>query len=111
MDYGKYLYSEQKKARKEAQKQKGGELKQVGISFGISSHDLEFKAVQIEKFLKRGDKVRIEMRLRGRERSLTQFAREKMNKFLETIESLISIKVERELKKEQRGLTIIIAKQ
>jgi translation initiation factor IF-3 len=110
MDYGKYLYSEQKKARKEAQKQKSGQLKQIRISFTISAHDLGVKANQIEKFLKRGDKVRIEMRLKGRERSLEQFAREKMDKFLEIIKSLAPVRIERELKKEPRGLTIIISK-
>lgn len=111
IDYGKYLYSEQKKAKKEAKSQKGGHLKQIRISFAISSHDLEVKARQIEKFLKKGEKVRIEMRLRGREKSLQQFAREKMDKFLETIKSLVPIKIERELKKEPRGLTTIISKE
>jgi len=109
MDYGKYVYSEQKKMKKAAQKQKGGELKQIRLSFGISVHDLETKAMQAEKFLKRGDKVRIEMRLRGREKSLGQFAREKMGKFLEILESSISLKIERDLKKEPRGLTMIIS--
>lgn len=110
MDYGKYIYSEQKKARKEAQKQKSGQLKQIRISLGISPHDLEVKAIQAKKFLKRGDKVRIEMRLRGREKSFGQLAREKMSKFTEILKGSVAIKIERELKKEPRGLTIIISK-
>ena len=111
MDYGKYIYSEQKKARKEAQKQKSGQLKQIRISLGISPHDLEVKTIQAKKFLKRGDKVRIEMRLRGRERSFGQLAREKMSKFTEILKGSVAIKIERELKKEPRGLTMIISKE
>ncbi|OGZ17422.1 MAG: translation initiation factor IF-3 [Candidatus Nealsonbacteria bacterium RBG_13_36_15] len=111
MDYGKYLYSEQKRARKEAKQQKSGQLKQIRISFVISAHDLETKAIQAGKFLKKGDKVKIEMRLRGREKSFGQLAREKMNKFLEILRNSVAIKIEREIKREPRGLTMIISKE
>jgi len=50
------------------------------------------------------------MKLRGREKALQQFAREKIEKFLEILEKSTNIKTERELKKQPRGLTIIIAK-
>lgn len=110
MDYGKYQYSEKKQARKSAQKQKGGELKGIKLGFNISPHDLEIRAKQAEKFLKQGNKVRVEMRLRGREKALQGFAKEKINKFREILGNLIPCKVERELKKEPRGLTMIITK-
>ncbi len=82
------------------------------MSFNISQHDLEVRAHQTEKFFKEGDKVRIEMRLRGREKALGNFAKEKIKKFLEILEKLlISYKVEKELKREPRGFTMIISKQ
>ena len=108
-DYGKYLYSLQKKERKI--KQIGGELKAIRIGFNISPHDLETKAKMAEKFLKKGDKVKIEMRLRGREKALQNFAREKMGQFLRVIETMMPVKTERELKKDPRGLTMIISKK
>ncbi len=108
IDYGKYLYREQKK-QKEAKKQTG-QLKQIRISFKISVHDLETKANLAEKFLKKGNRVLIAMPLRGREKSLRGFAREKMNKFLEILQNLTPIKIEREIKSEPRGLTIFIVK-
>lgn len=108
MDYGKYLYQQRKKER--GQKPKGGSLKGIRLGFGISQHDLETRARQTEKFLKQGNKVRIEMRLRGREKALADFAKEKINKFLEILQSLIPYKVERDLKREPRGFTMIIAK-
>lgn len=110
MDYGKYLYRQQKK-EKSANHHKGGELKGIRLTFRISEHDLETRANQAEKFLKKGDKVRIEMRLRGREKALQGFAREKIKKFLEILEKSIPIKIERELKKQPRGLTMIISKR
>jgi hypothetical protein len=50
------------------------------------------------------------MKLRGREKALGNFAKEKMNKFLEILKNKIPIKIERELKREPRGLTMIITK-
>ena len=110
IDHGKYLYSERKQQQKEEKKQKSGEMKGIRLGFNISDHDLSVKIKQAEKFLKQGNKVRIEMKLRGREKALQQFAREKIEKFLEILEKSTNIKTERELKKQPRGLTIIIAK-
>lgn len=110
MDYGKYLYWLQKK-EKMAKGSKSSELKGLRLGFNISQHDLETRAHQAEKFLKRGDKVRIEMVLRGREKSLGDFAKGKINQFLEILEKLVSIKIERELKREFRGFTMIISKK
>lgn len=110
MDYGKYLYQEEKK-RREAKPQKGGELKIIRLTYNISPHDLGVRADQAEKFLKRGDKVLVDLRLRGREKALQDFARKKMQTFLELLKSRISYKVERGVKKEPRGLTLIIVKE
>lgn len=108
MDYGKYLYQQKKKEK--GVKVRGGEIKGIRLSFGISQHDLEVRARQAEKFLRGGDKIRIEMRLRGREKALGDFAREKVNKFLEVLRGLTPYKIERELKREPRGFTMIISK-
>lgn len=109
-DYGKYLYQEEKK-EKATHKHKISELKGIRLTFNISDHDLETKVRQAEKFLKRGDKVKIELPLRGRQKALQDFAREKIEKFLETLKGLIPIKTERELKREPRGFTMIINKE
>lgn len=107
-DFGKYLYHERKK---EKPSKRIGELKSVRLSFGISDHDLEIRARAAEKFLKEGHKVRVEMVLRGREKYLGNFSREKMNKFLEKLKELVPFKMEREVKKEFKGLTTILTKE
>ena len=109
-NYGKYLYQQQKKEKKMA-KPKGGELKEIRLTFGISPHDMETRAKQAEKFLKEGDKVKVNMALRGREKAMGQFATEKVKKFLENLNSIIPIKTEREIKREPRGFSMIISKQ
>ncbi len=108
MEYGKYLYWLQKK---EKGIKKSGEIKGVRLGFNISLHDLEVRVDQAEKFLKKGNLVKIEMILRGREKGLTDFAKEKIKKFLEILGKRVPIKIERELKRGPRGFTMIIAKK
>jgi len=109
MDYGKYLYLLQK--REKAVKTKmAGELKGIRLGFGISMHDLEIRTKLAEKFLKKGYKVRVELILKGRQKALPEFAKNKINQFLEILAGILPIKVERELKREARGFTVIISK-
>ena len=107
-DYGKYLYREEKKKGR-SKVEKRSEIKGIRLRFNISTHDLETRARQTEKFLKKGDNVKIEMILRGREKRLLEFSRQKINQFLEILEKIIPIKIERELKKESKGFTMIIS--
>jgi translation initiation factor IF-3 len=108
-NYGKYLYSLQKKEKKIKQP-KGGELKEIRLSFNISSHDAETKANQAKKFLEDGNKVKVSLVLRGREKAFGYLAKDKVESFLKVINGIIPIKTERELKREPRGFTTIISK-
>ena len=107
MEYGKYLYSLQKRERGV---KKSSEIKGIRLGFNISPHDLEIKANLTEKFLKKGNRVKINMILRGREKGFSELAKEKIKQFTETLGKKIPIKVEKELKKEPRGFTMIISK-
>ena len=108
-DYGKFLYSLRKKEKEK--KKKESEVKGIRIGYNTSLHDLEIKANQAKKFLERGDKVMVEMILKGRERELKDFALEKMKKFLEILNSKIEIKIEGEIKFLPRGLVSIVQKK
>ena len=110
-NYGKYLYSLQKKERKIKVHTKITKLKEVQIGFNISQHDIEVKAKQAEHFLKDGDKVKLGMILKGREKAMGDFAKNKIQFFLETVNKLVPIKTERELKREAKSFTIIISKE
>lgn len=110
IDYGKYLYQLQKKEKKSKVKQ-SGELKEIRLGFAISLHDLETKATLAKKFLEKGERVKIEMILRGREKGFSEMGKEKVQQFLEILEKQIPIKAEGELKRQPRGFTMIISKK
>ena len=109
-DHGKYLYQQGKKDR-EAKKHTGGDIKEIRLTFNISDHDLTTRVSQAEKFLKRGDNIRINLRLRGRQKALLNHAREKILKFTEQLNASIPIRTERDMKLEPRGLTMVITKK
>jgi translation initiation factor IF-3 len=109
-DYGKFLYQEQKKESKK-KKATGGELKGVRLKFNTSPHDLETKAKQAIKFIEKGNKIKIEMVLRGRERALQSHAREKINTFIQIIENSFPLAREKDIQKGGRGLIAIISKK
>ena len=109
MEYGKYLYWQGKKA-KEAIKHKTSKTKIIQLTFNISPHDLETKADQSKKFLDKGDRIIVVLVLRGREKALADFAKGKVAQFLEILNKKIPIKTERELKRDSRGFSMVIAK-
>ncbi len=109
-NYGKYLYTLQKK-EKQIKKPTGGELKEIRLTFGISPHDIETRAGQAKKFLEEGNKIKINLVLRGREKAMGKFAEEKAKLFIEKLNAIVPIKIEREIKREPRGFTAILSKQ
>jgi translation initiation factor IF-3 len=84
-DFGKFKYEREKGEREHGKKQRTVEIKGVRIGFTTGKHDLELRAKQVEKFLNGGNKVRIDMRLSGREKAHRDLALEKFNQFLEII--------------------------
>jgi translation initiation factor IF-3 len=85
MDYGKYRYDQQKREKEAKKKQKVIEVKEVRLSLSIEKHDLEVKAKAASKFLKDGDKVKVSVRFKGRERGRTDSAYKVLDGFAEMI--------------------------
>jgi translation initiation factor IF-3 len=85
MEFGKFKYDREKGEREHGKKQKEVEVKGLRIGFTTGKHDLELRARQAQKFLAEGDKIRIDMRLRGREKAHGPLAFKKFNEFLEMI--------------------------
>ena len=110
-NYGKYLYSLQKKERKNIAGSKHGETKNIRLSFNISDNDILTRVLAAEKFLNKGDKVNIELRLKGREKQLSNIGLDKIKKFIGLLEEKLAIKIEKEIKKEPKGLSVTILKK
>lgn len=106
IDYGKFQYQQEKQER-QAKPKNPQELKTIRFGLKIGKHDLEIRAQQSNKFLKAGNKIKIELRLRGREKQYQKLAQEKLNYFLTLINH--SFKIEQEIKKQPQGLTMLIA--
>jgi translation initiation factor IF-3 len=85
MDYSKYKFDLSKKEKEARKKQKGMELKEIRLSPNIDKHDIAFKTKNALEFLKKGDKVKITMRFRGRELGHTNLALNILNDFAANI--------------------------
>ena len=108
MDYGKYIYRKERQEKKSGPKQKEQERKTVRVGFKTGTHDLEFKAKQIEGFLNEGHIVKIELTLRGREKALAHLGKEKLNNFIKLITGEFT--VQDSVKRSPFGWTITIKK-
>ncbi len=106
MDFGKFQYQQSKQDRLSKAKQKKIEIKGIRIGIRTDEHDLDFKKTQTEKFLKKGDKVKIEITLRGREKARKDLARNSLNLFLKSI--TVPRAIEQEIKSFPGGLNVII---
>ena len=111
MDYGKFRYEREKGEREHGKKQKEVEVKGIRIGFTTGAHDLKMRALQAQKFLGTGDKVRIQMRLSGRQKAHGDLALKRFNEFLETIGILTPISLEMPPKKFPQGFIAIITRK
>ncbi len=67
MDYGKFRYEQDKRAKEQKKKQQTVEVKEVQLSCRIDKHDFDMKVARAIKFLQEGNKVRVCLRFKGRE--------------------------------------------
>lgn len=112
MDYGKYIYREEKEERKQKAKQKKDALKTIRISLNTGFNDLKIKSSRVGEFLKDGLKVQIELVLKGRakyQKTFSDLGKQKIEDFLKLISE--PVKVVSELKKQPRGWSTTIIKR
>lgn len=104
LDFAKFQYRQKKGLKK--LKQKTTKLKGVRFGFRTSEHDLSFKAKRVGEFLKKGFKVRIQMLIKGREKSHPELAKKKLKVFLDMIPQ--DFEIEQEPKRHPMGIILII---
>lgn len=85
INYGKYRFEAQKKAKEAKKNQKIIEIKEVQLSPQIGQHDIETKVKAAIKFLEDGNKVKVGVRFKGRQMSHPEVGDEVLNKFLEYV--------------------------
>ena len=85
MDFGKYQYQEQKRAREARRHQKVIEVKEIKFRPKVDEHDYQFKKKHIERFLADGDKVKATIFFRGREMAHPEIGRRILERLVEEL--------------------------
>lgn len=111
MDYGQFKYEKEKLAHKQKVQQRKVDTKGIRLSMRISQHDFDFRLEQAKKFLEKGDKLKIELILKGRERQHPQRAEETIYNFVNMLEKTEELNVirEQDLTKQGGRYNIILA--
>lgn len=107
MDYGRHKYETEKKTREARKKQHTVMLKELTLSYRIGEHDYQVRRNSVERFLQEGNKVKLTVRLRGREEQHADMAAALLRRFhTDTVELSM---MEREPKQEGRHVIMILA--
>jgi translation initiation factor IF-3 len=85
MDYGKFLYEQEKKERAAKKHQKTITIKEVKFRINVDEHDYEFKKNHVLRFLEEGDKVKATIFFRGREMTHTNLGRNILDRLIKDI--------------------------
>jgi translation initiation factor IF-3 len=106
LNYGKYKYEMQKKASEARKKQKVIEVKEIKIRPSIEEHDYEVKLKAAKRFLEDEDKVKVTLRLRGREVAHIDLALQVLQRFKKDL--IEHAKVEQEPKMEGKQAIMML---
>lgn len=108
LDYGQFKYEKEKEAHKKKVQQKKVEIKGIRLTVRISNNDFNVKLNQARGFLLKGDKLKLELVLKGRERQHPEKAVETINKFISDLEQTEGLNVTKEQDLTRKGSGFII---
>lgn len=107
MDYGKYKFEQEKKAREARKKQHTADVKEVKMRYKIEDHDYQVRVNQAERFLKSGDKVKATITFRGREIQHSNLAEDLLKRMAIDLEALAE--VQQAPKREGRNMMMLLS--
>jgi len=107
MDYGKFKYDADKKAREARRNQANTVLKEIRFRLKIDPHDYGTKKGHVERFLRAGDKVKVMIQFRGREQSRPEAGIRLLSKLAEEVSEFGF--VESQPKQDGRNMVMVIA--
>lgn len=110
LNYGKYKYELEKRAKEAKKKQHTVDLKEIKMRYKIDTHDYQVRIKSVEKFIAQGNKVKIVIMLRGREMQHSNLAFDLANRFLADIENMHAV-VEKRPMLEGRNVTMYLGPQ
>jgi translation initiation factor IF-3 len=107
MDYGKYKFEQEKKAREQRKKQHTADVKEVKMRYKIEEHDYQVRVNQAVRFLKDGDKVKATITFRGREIQHSDLAEELLKRMATDLEEVAE--VQQAPKREGRNMMMLLS--
>ncbi len=107
MDYGKYTYEREKKERAAKRSQKSIDIKGIQLRPKTTEHHLHFKIRSARRFLMQGNKVKANLKFRGRENTHLEVARRMLYKIVDGCQDLAYIEVAPNV--EGKGMLLILA--
>ena len=107
LNYGKYRYEQQKKAKENRKNQVKIEVKEIQLTPQIGIHDLETKARKALEFLSEGNKVKVGVRYRGRQMTHIEVGEETLGKFIELLGD--ACQIEKPASMDGRWLVTVLA--
>lgn len=107
IDYGKFKFESDKKAREAKKKQHNAEIKEIKMGVRIDDHDYDTKKMRAQKFLEQGDKVKCTIRLKGRETQHSNLAFDLARQFVVDLQDFGVL--EGDIRLEGRTITIHIS--
>ncbi len=111
IDFARFKYQKEKEMRKQKISSHVSDIKGVRLSIRIGEHDLNIRLNQAEKFIERGDKVKPEIMLKGRENAHPEMAFEVIKKFFDRLNEKVEVKYEQEPAKQSNKVTSVIIKK
>lgn len=91
IDYGRYRFERQKKEREAKKNQQTAEMKSLRVSPVIDQHDFDTKIKRAKEWLSDGQKVKIDMRFRGRMITRQEVGKQVLDKFTEQVSDVADV--------------------
>ncbi|MGB0564019.1 MAG: translation initiation factor IF-3 [Spirulinaceae cyanobacterium] len=107
MDYGKYKFEQDKKAREARKKQHNATVKEVKMRYKIDEHDYQVRVRNALRFLKEGDKVKATVTFRGREIQHTSLAEQLLNRMAADLQEVAEL--QQRPKREGRNMIMLLS--
>jgi len=107
MDYGKYKFEQEKKAREAKKKQHTADVKEVKMRYKIEEHDYQVRVSQAKRFLEAGDKVKATITFRGREIQHSDLAEDLLKKMAGDLQDFAEL--QQAPKKEGRNMMMLLS--
>lgn len=107
MDYGKYKFDAIKKEKESKKNQKTIEVKEIQLSMTISDHDIAYRVTNAKKFLSDGNKVKISLRMRGRQQAYAKTCIEVVKNFAAKLEDVGTCEKEPEV--NGRNIIVVVS--